>query len=102
MLFLPTMKVIASFLLILFTAFLATPTFVVCIDENVDISMAFTASEEENSSKTQLAFEFNIQDVIPGAFSGFFSQDLSPLNHSYKEGYRLVFLDVLYPPPKQA
>lgn len=102
MLFLPTMKMVTSFLLILFLTFLAIPTVVTFVDEKVDISMAFTANEEENTSKNQIVFEFTLQDSNHHTISIHFLQEQSVLNPSYKEGYRLVFLDVLSPPPRQA
>lgn len=56
------MKSIASLLLILFVVFIATPTFVTYVDKDADVSMAYTANEEENSSKNQIAFEYTLQD----------------------------------------
>ncbi|QCY69526.1 hypothetical protein FHG64_09045 [Antarcticibacterium flavum] len=96
------MKKIAQLLLFVFVVFLATPTVVTYIDRDIDVSMAFTANEEENSSKTQPGFEYTLHDHDPTYTSIQFSQEQTSLNHSYKEGYRLVFLDVLSPPPKQA
>lgn len=96
------MKKIAQLLLFVFVLFLATPTVVTYIDNDIDVSMAFTANEEENSSKTQIGFEYTLHDHDPTYASIHFLQEQTALNHSYKEGYRLVFLDVLSPPPKQA
>ncbi len=96
------MKKIAFFFLVLFAGFLATPTLITYVDENVDISMAFTANEEENSSKTQLVFEYTFHESNPGNLSLHFLQEQSALIHYYNEAERLVFLDVLSPPPKQA
>ena len=95
------MKKSAFFFLLLFTGFLATPTIVSYVDENVDISMAFTANEEENSSKTQLVFEYTINDS-PHNLSLHFLQEQSALIHYYNQAEKLVFLEVLSPPPKQA
>lgn len=96
------MKFIASFFLILFLAFIATPSVIIYLDESVDISMAFTASEEENSSKTSVAFEYIFQPTHHNITSLHFIQEQIALSHFYKEGYRLVYLDILSPPPKQA
>lgn len=96
------MKIKSLFLLILFVTFLGTPTLITYLDESVDISMAFTASEEENSVKNQIVFEYNIQDSNSGSISIHFLQEQAAFNHFYKDGANLIVLDVLSPPPKQA
>lgn len=95
------MKKTAYLLLFLFLAFLLTPTVVTYIDKDIDVTLAFTAGEEENSSKTQPGFEYTIQDTNPYYTSIHFLQEQPPYNHFYEEGSGLVFLDVLSPPPKQ-
>lgn len=96
------MKKIAFFFLVLFTGFLASPTIISYLDEEIDISMAFTANEEENSSKTQLVFEYTFHESNSNNFSLHFLQEQSALIHYYNDAEKLVFLDVLSPPPKQA
>lgn len=96
------MKIIASFFIVLFLAFIATPSVVTYLDENVDVSLAFTANEEENSPKTEIAFEYLIHIDNRHTTSLHFLQEQTAFNHFYKEGYRLVYLDILSPPPKQA
>lgn len=96
------MKKAAIFLVVLFVGFIMTPTIITYLDENVDISMAYTASEEENTAKNQIFFEYNLQDSNPGSVSLHFLQEQAALNHFYKEGSGLIVLDVLSPPPKQA
>lgn len=96
------MELKSYFLLFLFLSFLATPTVVTYINESVDVSMAFTASEEENSAKNQIVFEYNIQDSNSESISIHFLQEQAALNHFYKDGANLVVLDVLSPPPKGA
>ena len=96
------MKNFSYLFLFIFLAFLATPTIVTFINKDANVSMAFTASEEENSSKTTPGFEYNIQDPQPSYTSAHLLQEQTAFNHYYKEGYRLIFLDVLSPPPKQA
>lgn len=94
-------KNFALLFLFIFLGFIATPTIVTYIDKCANVSAAFTANEEENSSKTGLTFEYTIHDPHPSYSSLHFLQEQSAFNHYYKEGYRLVFLDVLSPPPKQ-
>ncbi|WP_424492637.1 hypothetical protein [Salinimicrobium sp. GXAS 041] len=81
-------------------AFVAGPTVVTCIDEDVDVSFAFTANEEENSSKNLLSVEYNIEEHHSNYESILFLQQQEANRFSYKEGAHQVFLDVLSPPPK--
>lgn len=69
------------------------------VDREADISMAFTANEEENSGKKHIGFEYNLNDFHPNIH---FLQEQMAFNHYYKKGYNPVILDVLSPPPKQA
>lgn len=96
------MKFIASFFLSLFLAFVATPSVITYLDESIDISLAFTANEEENSTKTEVAFEYIVQIDNRHTTSLHFLQEQTAFNHIYKEVYRLVYLDIVSPPPKQA
>lgn len=96
------MRLIASFFIVLFLAFIATPSIVTYIDRSVDVSMAFTANEEENSPKTEIALEYLFHIDNRNITSLHFLQEQTAFNHFYKEGYRLVYLDILSPPPKQA
>lgn len=81
---------------------MAGPTVVACIDESVDVSFAFTASEEENSSKNLLTFEYPIEQTHSNQASILFLQQQENNRYSYKEDYHKVFLDVLSPPPKNS
>lgn len=96
------MRFIASFFIVLFLAFLVTPSIVTYVDESVDVSLAFTANEEENSPKTEIAFEYLFQIDNRYTFSLHFLQEQTAFNHFYKEGNKLIYLDILSPPPKQA
>ena len=62
------------------------------VDENADISMAFTANEEENSSKTQLVFEYTFHESNSSNLSLQFLQEQSALIHYYNDAEKLVFL----------
>ncbi len=81
-------------------AFVAGPTVVTLIDEDVDVSFAFTANEEENSSKNLLSMEYTIEEHHSNYESILFLQQQETNGFSYKEGSHQVFLDVLSPPPK--
>jgi hypothetical protein len=96
------MNKIAIFLIFLFVNFLATPTVVTYFNDCIDISMAYTANEEESSSKNQIVFEFIFQDSNPENSSLHFISEQAALSHFYKEGSASIFLDIISPPPKQA
>ncbi|MDD3004601.1 hypothetical protein [Flavobacterium sp.] len=53
------MKTATYLILLLFISFLATPTVVSVIDKNCDISVFFSASEEELSHKAVKEFKVN-------------------------------------------
>lgn len=96
------MKKIAYILSFVFLSFVAGPTIVACIDENVDVSFAFTASEEENSSKNLLSMEYTIEEHHSNNQSILFLRKQRAEGYSYKKVYHQVFLDVLSPPPKNS
>lgn len=95
------MKITACLFLLLFVGFLLAPTVITMIDKTVDVTMAFTANEEESSSKHTIGLEYIVHIYHPNAISLQFLHEQAALNHSYKDGDRLVILDVLSPPPKQ-
>lgn len=47
------MKLIASFILFIFVAFLSTPTIVTLIKKNTDVSMFYSFAEEENHKEVK-------------------------------------------------
>lgn len=94
-------KNLALLFLTVFLGFLATPSIVTFIDRDVDISTAFTANEEENSSKTELLFEYNLRESNPNQVSISFFKVQSAFSFYYKKGYRPIYLEILSPPPKQ-
>lgn len=96
----PGVKKTAYILAFLFVAFLATPSFVVLIDKSADVSMAFSVNEEE-SSKTQINLEFNLEETHSNYLSIHFLQEQKNPGHFYTEAYPVVFLEVISPPPKQ-
>lgn len=83
-------------------AFLATPTIVAYIDNSVDISFAFNVNEEESSSKNQINLEFNVEEQPNNYASIHFLQKQDFNGDFYTESYPVVFLDVIFPPPKNA
>jgi hypothetical protein len=60
------MKLIARIFLLLFLAFLATPSIVTMIEKSCDTSVFFSISEEEHSQKEVKVYAYN-----DGALAGF-------------------------------
>lgn len=72
------------------------------IDRSVDISIAYNVNEEESSSKNQITFEYNIEEMDSNYESIHFLQISKVNGHYYKENTYNVFLSVTSPPPKRA
>ncbi|MCM8569777.1 hypothetical protein NE848_10325 [Gramella jeungdoensis] len=96
------MKIFSYILAFIFITFLFTPTVVSLIDRNVDISIAYNVNEEESSSKNQITFEYNIEEMDSNYESIHFLQTKKPEGHYYKENGYKVFLSISSPPPKKA
>ena len=91
------MKMIARIILFLFVVFLLTPTIVCAIEENVDTSVFYSFSEEEQAHKQIKAiFHFDI---------AYETINISELNSSLIHSENLSKHDniaskILIPPPK--
>jgi hypothetical protein len=96
------MKRMAYILTFVFMAFIATPSIVAYIDNSVDVSFAFNVNEEESSSKNQINLEFNLEEQNTNYTSIHFLQEQDYTGDFYTENYPVVFLDVVFPPPKNA
>lgn len=93
------MNKIAVFFFIIFAGFIVGPTLVTYIDKNADVSIAFTANEEENSAKNHEVSEFTIQDYKTDMERQFLLSK-SSIEHYYQKADQIVFLEVTSPPPK--
>ncbi len=96
------MKTPVYILTFIFLAFIATPSIVAYIDNSVDVSFAFNVNEEESSSKNQINLEFNFEEQHTNYASIHFLQEQDYTGDFYTEGYPVVFLDGIFPPPKNA
>ena len=93
-----TMKIISKIFLIIFIAFLATPTIVTVIEKSADISVFYTVSEDENAHKEIKTFFYldNFSDTILPAelsSSAILSENLS------KHGN--ITSSIFIPPPNE-
>jgi hypothetical protein len=68
----------------------------------VDMSYAFTANEEETSSKNLVSFETVLEEINSNYLSIQFLRTKKGNRYSYLEDYHQVYLDVVSPPPKHS
>jgi len=94
------LKKIAYILFFVFLTFIVGPTTIALIDDSVDVSFAFTANEEENSSKNLSSFETVIEDNYSNHVSIEYLKSHQKENFSYTKNYYPVYLEVISPPPK--
>lgn len=94
------MKKVAYILSFIFLSFVAGPTVISLIDDSVDVSFAFTANEEENSSKNIVSFESVVEETYSNHASIEYLRTHQKENHSHTKNYYQVYLEVISPPPK--
>ncbi|MDP2686829.1 MAG: hypothetical protein Q8O62_06380 [Aequorivita sp.] len=97
------MRLTSIFLLIVFTSFLVTPAVISISGHQVDISSYFSMNEEENSVKVpKLMSEFHANDSKSSLAAIQFLKKQKNKFQYYLNNYKMVFLDVVSPPPKLA
>jgi hypothetical protein len=92
------MKMIAKIFLIIFIAFLATPTIVTVIEKSSDISVFYSMSEEEDfqkETKTFLSLKhfFGLNMPLKLTSNAIFSENLAM--------YGKIVSPIFLPPPNQ-
>ncbi|WP_347373565.1 hypothetical protein [Aequorivita sp. Q41] len=97
------MRLSSIFLLIVFTSFLVTPAIITISGNQADVSTFFSMNEEENSVKLpKLVSEYQVNDLKSSlAAIQFLKQQKNNFQY-YLNNYKMVFLDVVSPPPKLA
>lgn len=83
----------------MFSVFIVTPSLVTYFNCSVDVSLAFTANEEENSTKNHIDLKY---EEFPSNYKSIhFLQEQDGQGDIHKGDYHDVFLDVISPPPQQ-
>ncbi|UAB85121.1 hypothetical protein INR75_03590 [Zunongwangia sp. SCSIO 43204] len=94
------MKVIAYIIALLFLGFLAIPSIVAIVDDNLNCSQVYTVNEEEN--KSEINFQFKLtQHQDSGFLINQFSLDKDQVFYDSRQAYHNIYIDVTFPPPKQ-
>ncbi|MBT0607085.1 hypothetical protein [Aequorivita echinoideorum] len=95
------MKVPSIILMLVFANFLLAPAVIKLTGMKYDISSYFSMNEEENSSKsTKLSSEFKTDDHKSNLVTILFLKKQKEKFQYYLINYKLVFLEVVSPPPK--
>ena len=97
------MRLTSIILLFIFTSFLVTPAIISISGSQADISTYFSMNEEENSVKLpKLISEFQLCDSKSGLATIQILKKQKNTFQYYQNNYKVVFLDVVSPPPKLA
>ena len=97
------MRLTSILLLIVFTSFLVTPAIISLSGNQADVSTFFSMNEEENSLKLpKLISEFHVNDSKSSLATILFLKKQKGTFQYYINNYKVVFLDVISPPPKMA
>ena len=97
------MRLISIFLLIVFTSFLVTPAVISICGEQADISSYFSMNEEENSLKLpKLMSEYHVNVSNSSLATILLLKKQKDKFQYYLNNYKMVFLEVVSPPPKLA
>jgi len=101
------LKTLAVSFLLLFSAFLITPTAVILIKQDTDVSYVFNhAEEEENHSGS--SDEKNAKEGQYKLFSErdfvfvFTALNKKPFKSHYSRSTKTIYFELLSPPPEQA
>lgn len=93
-------QLISIFLISLFVAFIATPTFVAITETTIDISTLHTSSEEEKTQNERFFEE--IENKKPNYFIFDLAMLYSGKKHDSEAPHSLwndIFFDIQIPPP---
>lgn len=97
------LRLTSIFLLIVFTTFLVTPAVISIAGHQADVSSYFSMNEEENSLKLpKLISEYQVNDSKSSLTAIQFLKKQKNNFQYYLNNYKMVFLDVVSPPPKIA
>ena len=97
------MRLTSLFLLIIFASFLVTPAVIGICGHQADISTYFSMNEEENSAKSpKVISEYQFNEHKSSLVSIQFLKKQKTKFNYYLNNYKIVFLDVVSPPPKVA
>jgi len=94
-------KIVSIFLSVIFLLFIVTPTIIVLVDDTIDVSIAFSASEEEEKgNEKNLDIEVLFSNLKANESDLVFAVSENNLGYYFKN-YPKPHLNLISPPPEQ-
>jgi hypothetical protein len=93
-------KIVSIFLSVIFLLFIVTPTIILMVDDSIDISMAFSSSEEEKENEKILDIEVLFNNLKTDDSDLVFALSENNLGY-YHKNYPKPHLNLISPPPEQ-
>jgi hypothetical protein len=94
-------KIVSIFLSVIFLLFIVTPTVIVMVDDTIDVSIAFSASEEEEKgNEKNLDIEVLFSNLKANESDLVFAVSENNLGYYFKN-YPKPHLNLISPPPEQ-
>jgi hypothetical protein len=94
-------KIVSIFLSVIFLLFIVTPTIIVMVDDTIDVSIAFSASEEEEKgNEKNLDIEVLFSNLKANESDLVFAVSENNLGYYFKN-YPKPHLNLISPPPEQ-
>ena len=94
-------RVISILLSEVFVMFIAVPTIVIIVDNTVDVSIVFSASEEEEKgNEKHLDVELLFSNLKDNEVNSTLTSSENNLEYYYKK-YPKPHLNLIFPPPEQ-
>lgn len=96
------MKILSSFLLLLFIIFNSTPTLVMLIEKKIDISIVNDLSEEENQKESKEIKDIIADFIIKNSFEFIvfkFKYSKEIISENVLK-HNLIFEEIFIPPPE--
>ncbi|WP_417199843.1 hypothetical protein [Bizionia sp.] len=87
-------KTIAILFSILFVAFISAPSIIVAVDENVDVSIFYSITEEENEN-----FKFPLSNSDFNELENLYATNAQDYLGYYFKNYSKPHLNLISPPP---
>lgn len=94
-------KIVTIFLTTLFVLFIAAPTIIVMVDDTIDVSFAFsTSEEEEKGNEKNIDIEMLFYSENTNEIDLVFSSNKNSLGYFFKN-YQRPHLNLISPPPER-
>ncbi len=93
------MKVIAYIFALVFLGFIAIPSIVAIVDDDLNCSQVYTVNEEENKSEINFQLKFTQHEESDFLVANFLF-GVDDTVYDSRQNYHNIYIDVTSPPPK--